>query len=94
MNGRNMAMIDPSNVISVYSGRPGCMCGCKGKRRFASKLVAQAAKDRGYAIDADEISDLSIKRIVAKLNASPDTVIEGDGAFLETETRYLYARFA
>lgn len=61
-------MINPENVISSYTGKQGCMCGCIGNHRFASAHVEEARKQRGYDIGLDEISDRSVKMAVNRLN--------------------------
>ena len=62
-----------ANVASVYSGkRDACMCGCKGKYSYASAHRDWAAKNRGYEISDDEVSDRSVKTIFNKiLEAGP-----------------------
>jgi len=80
-------MIDVDKVISVYRGRPGCMCGCRGKHRYASKFRAVAGKQRGYDVTDDEVSDRSVKLVVAKLERDPSTKIEDGIAYVDTGTR-------
>lgn len=57
-------------VASVYSGKPGCMCGCLGKHTYASAHRDAASKRRGYKVDDDEVSDRTVKLIVGKINAA------------------------
>jgi len=59
-----MKNIDLSKVFKVYSGKPGCMCGCRGNYRVASAHQEFSNKERGYDYDEKEISDRSVKRIV------------------------------
>lgn len=84
-------MIDSSKIVSVYSGRPGCMCGCRGKSSYAAQFVEQGSKERGYPVEPDEISDRNVRRIVNLLNKDPNTKIEDGIAYLETDTRYYAA---
>lgn len=76
-------------VMSVYNGKVGgCCCGCSGKHAYASQYQAQASKDRGYAVTDDEVSDVSVKRTVNKLNKNMDKVKFEDGlAWYDDETR-------
>ena len=37
-------LIDLSKVRSVYSGKPGCCCGCLGKHTYALEMIR---KDQG-----------------------------------------------
>lgn len=61
-------LIDKTEVKSVYSGRPGCCCGCRGNHRYASKHRKAASKSRGYKVKNDEISDRSVSIITGKIN--------------------------
>lgn len=81
-------MINVENVMSVYTGEAKtCMCGCKGNHRYASALRANASYRRGYVVGDDEVSDISVKRAVNRLNklidwSNPDVVekhVESDG---------------
>jgi len=57
--------IDKSQIRSVYSGRHGCCCGCRGNHRYASAFAAEISKKRGYEGD---VSDRSVSIIVNKMN--------------------------
>lgn len=47
-------MFDKSKITSVYSGRKGCACGCKGKYSYAS----------AYCYEGDDcVSDRSVSKI-------------------------------
>ena len=76
------------DVLSVYSGRPGCCCGCKGKHRYNSKYQDVASVDRGYNVDDDEVNDTQVKKIL-NLIKNNESIVEdnGDHIALQTETR-------
>lgn len=76
------SVIDVNDIASVYSGRPGCMCGCRGKHTYASATREASAKTRGYAIDDNEVNDRVVKMIVNKMNK----LVE-EGHELELDTR-------
>lgn len=59
-------MFDLSKVTSVYSGRKGCACGCRGKYSYAS-----AHKDeRPSYLTCDEgVSDRTVKTLTNKVEA-------------------------
>ncbi len=59
-------------VMSVYSGLPGCACGCRGKHRYASAHVKIAGKHRGYAVQSDEVSDRSVAIIFNRVKKHAD----------------------
>lgn len=88
-----MNQIDAAKIASVYSGKPGCMCGCRGKYHYASAFLAAERKKQGLITD-DEVSDRSVKIIVGKLNKNPKTKIEDGIASLHLENRTLVAYFA
>lgn len=84
-----------NNVISVYSGAHGCMCGCIGNHRYNPTFIKEAA-NRGYGIDGDEVSERSVKTIITKLKkagARVDEGNEGQYVFAETATRIYVAYF-
>lgn len=87
-------VIDLEKVQSVYNGKSGCMCGCNGKHRYATKHREVAGKGRGYEISDDEVSDRSVKMLVNKFNKigefSIDTNVDGsfcDHIFIEMDGR-------
>lgn len=59
--------IDIKEVADVYSGKPGCMCGCLGKYSYASDWVVEGGLNRGYPVEQEDVSDRSIKIISGKL---------------------------
>lgn len=85
--------IDLANVVSVYSGKNGhCCCGCAGTHTVASTWREYAASQRGYPVRDNEVSDVTIKRIVSKMNRlGPQRNHGGDTPdnvwVVETETR-------
>lgn len=61
-------MIAVENVLSVYNGKSHkCMCGCAGKHSYHSMYREEAGKNRGYAIDDDEVNDRVVKTILTKV---------------------------
>lgn len=80
-------------VVQVYSGRPGCACGCRGNYRVNPAHVAYADKERGYPHSGDEISLKSVKRILNYLQAHATEVTVNESGnkicyALEDENRY------
>ena len=88
------------NVASVYSGKPGCMCGCKGTYKYASKWREASSEDRGYKVNDEEINDSSVKLIVNKMNTLLETEAYEEAErtdqylFIDTGSRYYAAYFA
>ena len=73
-----------ANVRKVYSGKPGCMCGCRGKYSYA-----QGCADSEY----DEVNERSVKIIFNKVMNDPKHKIEDGIAFVDTGTRSLVVYF-
>lgn len=65
---RQDQMINVNDVLKSYTGKIGCMCGCRGSYRVASKHLAAANAERGYDYDPLDVSDRSVKMAVNKLN--------------------------
>jgi hypothetical protein len=63
-----------AEVQSVYSGKPGCACGCRGNHRYNSQHVASASKNRGYAVTPEEVNDRQVKKVLEILKANTDVV--------------------
>jgi hypothetical protein len=68
--------IQLNQVVSVYVGKNGCMCGCNGKYFYAKAFQEKAGKTRGYAVSDDEINDEKIKEVVDFLDDAEDAVID------------------
>ena len=76
-------MIDINQVSSVYSGRKGCACGCKGKYSYAS---AHKDKRPSYYCDDDGISDRSVKTIVNRvITMIADPQADIDSVMVDTD---------
>lgn len=78
-------MLTVENVSLVYSGKPGCACGCLGKYYYPTTADLKAAgAERGYEIDRDEVSDAMVKKVVRLINES-GALIHEDCKWAETE---------
>lgn len=77
-------MFTLANVQKVYSGRPGCMCGCRGKYSYAQGC------EEGYD---DQVNERSVKLIFNKVMNNPKHKIEDGIAYVETATRNLVVYF-
>jgi hypothetical protein len=60
--------MDVSNIVKVYSGRIGCMCGCRGKYSY----TADGAANHGPGYDVTEmINERSVKIMAKKVLSDP-----------------------
>ncbi len=71
-----IAALTVSDVSSVYSGKPGCCCGCKGNHRYNSQHVESASKNRGYAVTGSDINDRQVAKVLAVIQANAQKVAE------------------
>ena len=73
-----------ANVEKVYSGKPGCMCGCRGKYSYAP-----GCGDGKY----DVVNERSVKLLFNKVMTHPDVKTEPGYAFVDTGSRNLVVYF-
>lgn len=64
-------------VVKVYSGRPGCCCGCRGRYMYRSEHKQQAEERRG------KVNDTAVKKQLEKMG----NLIEA-GYPVESDTNY------
>ena len=77
-------MFTLANVQKVYSGKPGCMCGCRGKYSYAQGC------EEGYD---DQVNERSVKILFNKVMNHPKHKIEDNCAFVDTGSRNLVVYF-
>lgn len=75
-----------NRVMSVYSGRPGCMCGCVGTYRVASEHLAVANVDRGYDYDREDVNDRQVRKVVRILEAQTEVEMTSHYVFAKVQT--------
>ena len=81
-------------IQSVYSGKHGCACGCKGKHSYRSIVRSHGDLIRGYALDDEDVNDRIVARHLSTINAAIERgeATNGDGyVAFETETRTFVA---
>ena len=83
-----------SDVGMVYSGKPGCGCGCLGKYWTQPRWAKVTAQRRGYELDEEEIQLRQVRRILKIMQDRFDEVktqtnSAGEIIYsIETEDRY------
>jgi hypothetical protein len=88
--------VTKSQILRVYSGRIGCMCGCKGNYRCTSEHHFEAEDECGYE---QVVNDAQCKKVLKKLQAADPKRIEtlelaADGSagfYLEEDNGRCYA---
>lgn len=63
----NNPKIDRANVLMVYTGKRGCMCGCLGKYRYPKANAELGKRQRGYAINPEELNDGQVTRVLNRM---------------------------
>lgn len=57
-------IIKRDDVLMVYTGKRGCMCGCLGKYRYTKASAALATGTRGYECRPEEINEGQVTRVL------------------------------
>ena len=83
-------MFTLANVQKVYSGKPGCMCGRRGKYSYTAHGAVEG--NPGYDV-SDSINERSVKILFNKVMNNPNRKIEDNIAFVDTDTRSLVVYF-
>lgn len=63
-----------ADVLSVYSGKPGCMCGCRGSHRYNPEHRAEGAKRRGYAVDDGDVNARQVAKVLRTLQTTSEKI--------------------
>lgn len=71
-------MFSNQNIIKTYSGRIGCMCGCRGKYNYTAR--GAETNSPGYPVN---ISERGVRIIANKVLNDPRVVFEGAIAYVE-----------
>jgi hypothetical protein len=75
-------MLNISNITKVYSGKIGCMCGCKGKYRYTAH--GAVSDNPGYDV-SDSVNERSVRIIAKKVLANPNNVYEDGMVYVEDQ---------
>lgn len=97
---KSILEIKPEEIIMVYSGKPGCGCGCRGFYRVNPMFLERATKDRGYSYRPEEINFTTVKKVLKEMQKREAEVVVDDKMqhetiySLEDETRYRWVYVA
>lgn len=85
-----LSRIEAEEITSYYTGREGCACGCRGTYRYAAHAAEAEGERRGYALEEDEVVEVSsVRRLLTNLRKRvTDTWVE-DVMVFETPERGL-----
>ena len=76
-----------TDIVKVYNGKIGCMCGCLGKYKTTPSFRGLVEEQRGYPVDDDEVNERSVKIIAKKVLSNPSAVFEDNYAYVEDRVR-------
>ena len=77
-------MLNISNIVKVYNGRIGCMCGCLGKYSYTQDGADNFGP--GYNVQ-DSVNERSVRIIAKKVLANPNVQWQDNMAFVEDRVR-------
>ncbi len=77
-------------VYKTYSGKIGCMCGCRGKYSYTAKGAVEHSP--GYDV-SDKVNERSVKLIAGKVLRNSNAKREDNYVFVEQNGRILVAWF-
>jgi hypothetical protein len=80
------------NVISVYSGRPGCCCGCRGNHRHSTRFPNTGVYDYTVFNDRQVTKIINVLKEFAKLPGMlKEFDIQDDYVAFQTDSRLFIA---
>ncbi len=77
-------MLNISKIVKTYSGKMGCMCGCRGKYSYTADGAANHGP--GYDVE-DSVNERSVRIIAKKVLANPNCKWEDNIAFVEDRVK-------
>jgi hypothetical protein len=80
-----IAALTDADILSVYSGRPGCACGCRGIHRYNPAYPSEGSKERGYKVEPDEMNIGHVRKVLKIIKDNASSVKRG-GNNLSIET--------
>ena len=86
--------LTPEEIQSVYSGKHGCACGCRGKHTYRSAFRDFGVQARGYSFGPDDVNDRVVARHLKTINAAiarGEALDGGNHVYFETESRLFVA---
>lgn len=88
--------VTTDDILRVYSGRPGCGCGCRGKYRYNPKHKDEATEDAGSTgVTKADFNSVQVAKVLGLMKQHADELQWHDASIVawETETRYYWTYF-
>lgn len=80
---KTIQAITPNQVLEVYSGPSGCMCGCIGKYYVNPANRAEAEARRGYSCEDTDMNLGMVSKVLRILQNDPRTKLDDGILFVE-----------
>jgi len=77
MTDDQIKALTDDDIVSVYSGKPGCACGCLGIHRYNPKYQAVGTQRRGYKVEGDEMNLTHVKKVLKIMQTNAPSVERG-----------------
>jgi hypothetical protein len=62
-----IAALTANDVLTAYSGKPGCSCGCIGTYRILAANRKEAEEDSGHAHADEDVNPRQVSRVLHKV---------------------------
>lgn len=62
-----IATLSTADVLTAYSGKPGCSCGCLGTYRILAANRTEAEADRGYPYADADVNPRQVSRVLHQI---------------------------
>ena len=90
--------ITTHDILQVYSGRPGCGCGCRGSYRYNPEHVKEAFENRKAIPKPSDFNAVQVRKVLGLMKQHPNELIWdldscNPNVAWETESRYYWAYF-
>lgn len=77
-----LASMTLADIGQVYSGRPGCACGCKGSYSYNKAIAADVTAKRGIKVTAN---DRQVNKVLGILKAAPMCQVEFGSTYISVD---------
>jgi hypothetical protein len=87
-------MVTTKDILRVYSGRPGCGCGCRGSYRYNPEHAKEAFENRKAIPKPSDFNAVQVRKVLGLMKQHSNEVeCDISGAAWETDARYYWVYF-
>jgi len=78
------------DIVSAYSGRPGCACGCQGRYWYTPEHMGWAGDNRGSPVQPHEVGTRRVATILGRArraarSGAPVKVLSGRRTLVQVD---------